>query len=406
MCAMLSNRRRQDRRVEQQLLLDCSRTALPPEVLERVQRSVQGELNWEYLIQTASWQSVLPFLCYHLVRLSSAAVPPGVLDALQARLRANSTRNLSLATDLLKILQFLESNEISALAFKGPMLAVSSYGNLALRQFGDLDVLVKEKDFPKAKALFLAHGYQPWQELTPLEEAKHFRSNHAYTLVRSQDGLRLDLHWRITQEHYAFELDVESLWSRLMRTSFFGREVYSMSPEDLLLVVCIHGSKHCWERLGWICDVAEVVRANPALRWDEIMSRSSALHSSRAVLLGLDLAETLLAAPLPERILTAVRRDRGVRRVSSLIQKRLFARSGIIGPLESAVLFFMTRERLMNKLPHLLYSFHRSFTPNERDLALVSLPGFTRILYYPLRVMRLTTEHTRGLLSRLLSRAS
>ena len=100
-----------------------------------------------------------------------------------------------------------------------------------------------------------------------------------------------------------------------------------MSPEDLLMVLCIHGSKHCWERLGWICDVAEVVRANPELRWDEIMSRSSACHISRAVLLGLDLAESLLDAPVPELISRAIQNDRGVRRISALIQKRLFARS-------------------------------------------------------------------------------
>ena len=70
------------------------------------------------------------------------------------------------------------------------------------------------------------------------------------------------------------------------------------------------------------------------------------------------------------------------------------------------MLFFMTRERLQNRLPHLGYSFHRVFTPNERDMTLVSLPGFARILYYPLRVMRLTTARTRGLITRLLSRTS
>jgi hypothetical protein len=394
------------RRVEDRLLLDCARTSLPPAVAERVQRSLHGEVDWEYLLNTASWHGVLPLLCKHLNRLSPEAVPSASLDAMQARFRGNSAHNLTLAAELLKILQLLESNGISALAFKGPTLAVSSYGNLGLRQFCDLDVMVRERDFAQAKELFLAQGFQPWKELTPHEEALHYQSNHAYTLVRSRDGLRLDLHWRITQERYAFGLDVESLWGRTARVPVCGRKLLQMSPEDLLIVLCIHGSKHCWERLGWICDVAEVVHANPQLKWDEIMSRSAACDLSRAVLLGLDLAESLLDAPVPELVLSAIRNDRGLHLVSSFIQKKLTARSRRIGPLESAMLFFMTQERLQNRLPHLRYSFHRVWKPNERDLNLVSLPRFTRILYYPLRVMRLTTARTRGLITRLLSRTS
>ena len=109
--------------------------------------------------------------------------------------------------------------------------------------------------------------------------------------------------------------------------SFLGRDVLSMSAEDLLMVLCVHGSKHCWERLTWVCDVAEMVRANPELGWEGILDRSGALHISRAVLLGLDLAKSLLDAPLPELVLSAIRNDRGLHWVSSFIQKKLIARS-------------------------------------------------------------------------------
>ena len=65
------------RRVEDRLLLDCARTSLPPAVAERVQRSLHGEVDWEYLLNTASWHGVLPLLCKHLNRLSPEAVPSG-----------------------------------------------------------------------------------------------------------------------------------------------------------------------------------------------------------------------------------------------------------------------------------------------------------------------------------------
>lgn len=386
---------------EIRLLLACA-TAHPSAALAgRIRELASSALDWDYLTATAFSHGVLPLLSQNLTRDCADRVPPRALQEMQAYFRANSARNLSLAAELIKILQLLEANRICGLAFKGPVLAATAFGNLALRQFGDLDVLVRERDFAAAKDLFLATGYRPWKELTAEEESLHFRSNHAFTLVRPDDGLRLDLHWRITQERYAFELDVETLWRRTIRVPFCGRDILSMSPEDSLLVLCIHGSKHGWERLGWICDVAEVLRTNPQLRWGEIMRRSESLHISRAVLLGLHLTRALLGAPVPEAILSGNERLRGVRLASSFIQKRLFARSRKAGPLERAILFIMAREGLQNKLPHLAYSFQRIVKPSEIDINILSLPDSLYFLYYPLRAMRLT----RAAVSRLFSRA-
>jgi hypothetical protein len=260
--------------------------------------------------------------------------------------------------------------------------------------------LIHRQDWERTKNLLLAQGYVPWRSLTEAEEAAHLKTEHAYTFVRSDRITKIDLHWRIAQEKYSFGLDPESLWNRLEQVSLGGKLVPTLRAEDLLIVLCVHGSKHCWARLAWICDVAELVRAKPELNWHDIMRRSDALQIGRAVLLGLDLAGSLLDAPLPEPIVSAIRRDRYVRWVSRLIQKRLFARWGKIGPLESAMLFFMTRERLQNRLPHLAYSFHRAVTPNEIDKSVCALPDSLYFLYYPWRAMRLTGDAVSRLFSR------
>jgi hypothetical protein len=377
-------------RPEISLLLECARTRVRCDGAEKIQGLAQSDLDWGYLALTASSHSVLPLLCHNLNKFCNTALPRAVGDELQGYYRANAQRNLSLAGDLLKTLQSLAENGIDALAFKGPVLAAAAYGSLALRQFGDLDILVREKDFYTAKALFLSQGFQPWRSLTPLEESRHYRREHAYTLVRSRDGLRLDLHWRMTQERYAFGLDIESLWGRLRRVPFCGREVLGLSPEDLLMILCLHGSKHCWERLGWICDIAEVLRANPDLNWEQIFATSAAIDSSRALLLGLELARNLLGAQLPAPVLEAIDADRRIRRVSHLIQRTLFDRTRKLGLLEKARIFFMTQEHLRNRLPHLAYSFNKAVTPNQADTNSLFLPSCLYFLYYPLRAIRLS----------------
>jgi len=388
------------RRPEISFLLESARTQVQSNGVDHMHRLAESGLDWRSLVRTASWHGVLPLLCYNLSKLSVTALPASFRDELQSAFRSNTERNLSLAGELLKTLQSLAENDIDALAFKGPVLAAAAYGNLALRQFGDLDILVREKDFYTAKALFLSKGFQPWKSLTPVEEARHFRREHAYTLVRSHDGMRLDLHWRMTQERYAFGLDIESLWGQLRRIPFCGREVLGLSPEDLLVILCLHGSKHCWERLGWVCDIAEVVRASPNLNWEKILAKNAANDISGAVLLGLDLARNLLDARLPAPVLAAIDADRRIRRVSRLIQRRLFDRTRKLGLLEKATICFMTQDHLRNRFPHLAYSFHKAVTPNRADTSSHVLPSCLYFLYYPLRAVRLS----RAALERMINR--
>jgi len=37
--------------------------------------------------------------------------------------------------------------------------------------------------------------------------------------------------------------------------------------EDELVLICIHGAKHFWERLMWIADVAALISRQTAINW-------------------------------------------------------------------------------------------------------------------------------------------
>ncbi|HXG50497.1 MAG TPA: nucleotidyltransferase family protein [candidate division Zixibacteria bacterium] len=376
--------------LERGLILYSARNAIDSAAAAAIQRIASSPLAWEKVVLTASMHGVLPLVYRALKRLPDATVPAEILDQLRRNYLANAAMSLSFTSEMLKILGWLEAEHIKAIPFKGPTLAAAAYGHLTLRQFGDLDILIRKKDFERVRKLLLAGGYRPWRDLTDAEESEHLRSAHAYTFVRTDSPAKVDLHWKIAQQRYSFGLDLDSLWRRAGRVSLGGKEIPTLCAEDLVMVLCIHGTKHCWQRLGWICDVAEVVRTNPEMNWDAVLARAESWHALRAVLLGLDLAGNLLGAPLTERVRAAIDRDRRVRRVSFLFQRRLFARSHGMGPLERAALFFMARERLRDKLPHLAYTVRQALAPNELDRNLLSLPEILYFLYYPLRVMRLT----------------
>ena len=58
-----------------------------------------------------------------------------------------------------RLVPYLEANGIETLVFKGPALAQSIYGRIALRPFLDLDILVQPRDVAKAWSLLKAEGY-------------------------------------------------------------------------------------------------------------------------------------------------------------------------------------------------------------------------------------------------------
>jgi len=77
--------------------------------------------------------------------------------------------------------------------------------------------------------------------------------------------------------------------------------VSAFCPEDLLVYLCVHGGKHGWFSLMWICDVARLIDGFP-LDWNTVLSRAEEGHMSRALWLGIHLARELLGARVPDEV--------------------------------------------------------------------------------------------------------
>jgi len=225
-----------------------------------------------------------------------------------------------------------EGHEIPAIPFKGPALAFCVYRNIALRQFGDLDILVPRQNVLRAKSLLLSQGYEPLLHLTPGQERSLLRSHCEYELVQMHSGLCAEIHWRFSPRHFLFPLDYEQVRERLEPAPLFGVRTQTLSPEDLLLVLCAHGAKHLWERLMWICDVAELIRTRKGINWGSVIEKARSLGSERMLFLGLLLANSLLEAPLPKEVLHEINASSSLRSLAWQVQKWLFSEtSGIAG---------------------------------------------------------------------------
>jgi Uncharacterised nucleotidyltransferase len=393
-------------RPEIAVLLCCASIRSDSEKATRLDTPLLEKIDWAKLLEMATQHRVLPLLYAGLKtersRTSSAArspaIPQEILMQLRHEFHAQTRRSLLLSGELVRLLNLFEAQGIPVLPFKGPVLAASAYGNLSLRQFCDLDILVRLRDLEKAKAAFLSEGYRmkiERIEVTPEQEAAFVRSSKIHHLVREaaypfihpQTDIIVELHWGIVPPYFSFPIDTEEVWDDLETVSIAGQNVPNLSPEKMLLAIAGHGSKDCWTQLARICDVAAIVRSYPQLNWDKLMESARVKGGLRMLFLGLTLARNLLELPLPEAVWQQIQADPEVELLAQQVSERLFRKSdGSYQDGSTTRFHLQARERWRDRVQYLLRII---FTPTTSDWLLFPRAEFPVFLYYLLRLFRL-----------------
>ena len=342
------------------LLLCCAQAYHDTPSVERLAPLLQADLDWTSLLRMALRHRILPLLYRSLHTACPDAVPQTIRTELHHHFHANAQRNLFLAGTLLQLLRLLEVHNICAIPYKGPVLAAAVYGNLTLRQFGDLDILVRKQDVPRVKALLLAQGYRWWDQ-RPFTCFPRLR--RVYEFVSADGQVLVELHWAITSSTFYFPLDPACLWEHCDTVSMLGTPVRTMAPEHLLLILCVHGAKHHWERLAWICDVAALLRAYPEMDWGQILKQAERLGSMRMLLLGLLLAHTLLEAPLPKDTQQRLHIDPVLASLAAQVCTILFHdASRSLCAVDRPMFYLRLRERLPDRFRCCCYLVYRAVT--------------------------------------------
>ncbi len=373
------------------LLWACARTQVEEETQAKVRQLVRQGLRWDFLLEAGRRHGVLPLLLRNLLALCPEAVPGEFLARLGSECRGISLRNLTLTAELLKLLKLFDQNGIETIPHKGPVLGARLYGSVAFRSSIDLDVVVREADVPRANDLVVAAGYQPYKAREHERYFLHSEECH-HVFLHPELRYAVEIHWSLTPWFFSIPLRGDRLWQRLQRLPLGGRDVLAHAPEDLLLILCVHGGRHFWMRLGWLADIAELIRQTPALSWEWILKEAGRLHCRRMLLLGLWLGHHVLGAPLPGWVLDACNADTAVAALGGEIQAWLGqGEAPVMGEWTSARSHVRMMDSFRDRLAYLL---RWAFSPTESDWVFLALPKALYPLYYPLRILRLIGKYT------------
>jgi hypothetical protein len=238
-------------------------------------------------------------------------VPDAVLEILCEKYKKNGYRNLNIYSELVKLTKLLNQANISSIALKGAYLARFAYPDANLRSLRDLDLLVPESDAQSAYELLLSQGYRTTSH-GHAETHAHL-GKHLPMLISPQ-GIHIEIHLRLITPFKAEKfqenntsLDWDALWSRGIERDLLGTKLRFLSPEDLLLHLCLHATVEHYFDVGpsALTDIAYLLE-NHHIDWDRFTHLSTDTGWISGVLPALDMAKRRLGAAIPTSWLSAI----------------------------------------------------------------------------------------------------
>lgn len=368
-------------RLEHQLLL----LSVGPEQKTDISSRHLEQVDWNYLYLLARRHSLLP-LVYSSLQESAELIPPDQFRRFQQAYQENVARNVLLTAEMKRLIKLLGEKGIEAIPYKGPALAVFAYGDVSLRRFVDLDIMVRKEDVDRGIESLLNDGYQISKELTDEQRALLLRTQHNLQFRRHNGQLIVELHWEVASHHFADSVQAEELWRGLSNIELSGTKLKTMSVNDLLFSLTVHGSRHCWERLLWLCDIAWLVsRHEPD--WELLMARAKKTNNDRMFLLGLYLCVKLFQMRVPEFVETDLKEDIQLEKLSVTIVEGLF--SGVTHKPATPMEIFKYNLNIRKTWASRAHYFRHMLEPTDGDIHALALPKHFAFAYYLTRPFRL-----------------
>jgi hypothetical protein len=350
----------------------------------RIQEILRHHIDWNRLLQLAQHHGLVPLL-YRRLSVAVEVSQCASLEALSQQDKLNAHQTLWLTLELLGIHRHLAARGLEVMPYKGPVLAESLYGNVALRQFSDLDLLVRTHDLPRIKAALAELGYEPGLHLTqPAAERAYFRSGYEYTFDGVHGRNLLEIKWRILPRFYSIDFDIDDFFARAVTVTVEGQKLRTLCDQDLMLVLCVHAAKHAWRQISWLCDILQLARSR-WVDWAALQARAEKLGIARIVAVTFLLAHKLLGAAVPAQL--DVERDARAKDLAPRIVQLIVAEDEF--DPESVAYFRLMMDLRERRRDRASFLWRLCVTPGTGEWSAIQLPSLLFPLYRVVRMLRL-----------------
>ena len=289
----------------------------------RIRAIAQQTIRWAQVVAIARHHKVVPLFLRNLENFAAECVPTETADALRAETAANTNLCLQRAAHLCLLHRLFRDQQINMRVFKGIPLSIAAYGDATLRDIGDIDLLVAEKDLFAAGEVLRGECYyrfEPQARLTPRRLHSYIAHQKDFSYEHPGAGVIIDLHWRLFRNAWlpanATLGEVGEDWLELET-----EQVPTLPAPRLLAYLCVHGALDGWLRLKWLADISALLHTMT----EEQIAATVAMATEQRALPQLSAAILLCDDLLGPHALPAGCLDRRDKRVAHIMRfgKRL-----------------------------------------------------------------------------------
>jgi hypothetical protein len=323
----------------------------------------------------------------HLAWRTRADAPAAVRAAIEARARAQRLRALHAVSQLTLLVRELRRASIEVAVLKGPLLSTWLYGDLGMRRFADLDLLVERDQRERALQILSDNGYALRDGMSLATARVVYAGTAAWPLTHPA-GFPLDLHWRAQALGFPAPLGPREVLRESIATPAAGGDIWIPCATHAALLALLHAAKHLWTSLELVLAIAHLMcRAD--IDWLRVHDLARGAGAWKACAAGMAFAGELFDVDRPAAI-----RDRiEPRTIEPLLRmaRGFLAMTDVEGaPLGAE--FHAHCASLDTLHRRARYAAWRLLAPTPLESAWWPLPDRLAPLYAPVRLLRLAAR--------------
>jgi len=342
---------------------------------------VESDYNWGRFFELLKKHR----LTRHVILNESAKeiLPIKVYNKLKDVSIEESSKSLLYAGELLEIHKGLKQHKIPHLFFKGTLLSIDLYANLAQRRFNDIDLLVDIDQLEKTLAVLKFLDYELFGvEVSMTEKQKKINYNisHHYQLKHKSKAVNVELHWNLTNPKSFASLKTKELLGSHSKVKLQGIDIPYISRVNNIVFLAAHGMVHQWYRLFWLKDFTKLLQNTSKEDINRALVLAERTKLKEAFTLSCITAHILYGIDLPSFCKVKKKYFKKIRIVLLSIATTELKQQGLIGKMR----FVFYRIGLKKDLKYyfdLIYRLRTHYT----DWSLMKLPDYMFFLYYLLR---------------------
>ncbi|PLY04738.1 MAG: hypothetical protein C0625_15825 [Arcobacter sp.] len=279
------------------LIIECCKTEVKSASLEEKISSIK---DWVEFVNLSYSHGVFP-LVFHALKKFEKIIPKQIFQQMKTIHMDIVKQNMLMTSELIKVMKLLDKNNITAIPFKGPVLSQMAYGDITLRQYVDLDILIERNNNKKVFELLKTLNYKSVLSTKLLDRKVCSEIITDFNLKNTFNGVELEFHWQLIEKIFKMNLKYSEIVDCTIEVTVNNYKIKTFSLEHQVVYLAMHGSKHGWERIEWLVDLYRLIKINKdVIDWEKVIKLSFLSKSKKSVLTMLYLLKKLFGLNIVE----------------------------------------------------------------------------------------------------------